>query len=82
LFCSQKKPFASIFPDGNRHIAVDGKALRLSFDNFCDRKAAHILSVFASDPALVLAHLECDEKSNEIPRIMSATAASARTTVA
>jgi hypothetical protein len=41
-------------PDGQRHIAVDGKALRLSFDNFCDRKAAHILSAFASDPALVL----------------------------
>lgn len=57
--------------DGQRHIAVDGKALRLSFDNFCDRKAAHILSAFASDPALVLAHLECDEKSNEIPAVQA-----------
>jgi hypothetical protein len=44
----------SFTPDGQRHIALDGKALRLSFDNFCDRKAAHILSAFASDPALVL----------------------------
>jgi hypothetical protein len=26
-------------PQGQRHIAVDGKALRLSFDNFCARKA-------------------------------------------
>ena len=43
----------------------------LSFDNFCDRKAAHILSAFASDPALVLAHLECDEKSNEIPAVQA-----------
>jgi hypothetical protein len=41
--------------------------LRQSFDDFCDRKAAHILSSFASDAALVLAHLDCDEKSNEHP---------------
>jgi hypothetical protein len=62
---------AAILHEGQRHIAVDGKALRLSFDNFCDRKAAHILSAFASDPALVLAHLECDEKSNEIPAVQA-----------
>jgi hypothetical protein len=58
-------------PEGERHIAVDGKALRLSFDNFCDRKAAHILSAFTSDPALVLAHLDCDEKSNEIRAVQA-----------
>jgi hypothetical protein len=58
-------------PQGQRHIAVDGKALRLSFDKFCDRKAAHVLSAFASDAALVLAHLDCDEKSNEIPAVQA-----------
>jgi DDE_Tnp_1-associated len=54
-----------------RHIAIDGKALRHSFDHFHDRKAAHILSAFASDAALVLAHLDCDEKSNEIPAVQA-----------
>jgi hypothetical protein len=56
---------------GQRHVAIDGKALRHSFDHFQDRKAAHILSAFASDAALVLAHLDCDEKSNEIPAVQA-----------
>ena len=57
--------------EGQRHVAIDGKALRHSFDNFHDRRAAHILSAFASDTELVLAHLECDDKSNEIPAVQS-----------
>jgi hypothetical protein len=44
-------------------------SLRRSFDNFLDRRAAHMLSAFASDTALVLAHLDCDEKPNEIPAV-------------
>ena len=48
-------------------IAVDGKTLRGSFDHFHDRKAAHILSAFAQDQAIVLGHLATDDKSNEIP---------------
>jgi hypothetical protein len=55
---------------GQRHVAIDGKTLRRSFDNFRDR-AAHILSAFASDTALVLAPLDCDEKSNEIPAVQT-----------
>jgi len=54
-----------------RHVAIDGKTLRRSFDNFLDRRAAHMLSAFASDTALVLAHLDCDEKSNEIPAVQT-----------
>jgi DDE family transposase len=57
--------------EGQRHVAIDGKALRHSFDNFHDRRAAHMLSAFASDTALVLAHLDCDDKSNEIPAVQS-----------
>ncbi len=57
--------------EGQRHVAIDGKALRRSFDNFHDRRAAHMLSAFAADTALVLAHLECDDKSNEIPAVQS-----------
>lgn len=48
-------------------IALDGKTLRGSFDKFNDRTAAHVLSAFATETKLVLAHIEIDEKSNEIP---------------
>ena len=52
---------------GGGSLAIDGKTLRGSFDAFRDRTAAHLLGVFATDTALVLAHSEVDEKSNEIP---------------
>ena len=48
-------------------IALDGKTLRGSFDKFHDRAAAQVLSAFATDSALVLAHVDIAEKSNEIP---------------
>ncbi len=48
-------------------IAVDGKTLRGSFDAFCDRKAAHMLSALRQADQIVLGHLMVDEKSNEIP---------------
>jgi hypothetical protein len=54
---------------GTRVLALDGKALRGSFDAFNDAKARQILSAFATDTALVLAHIEIDEKSNEIPAV-------------
>jgi len=50
-----------------RIVAVDGKVMKGSFDNFHDSKARQILSAFAVDTLLVLAHIEIDEKSNEIP---------------
>jgi hypothetical protein len=52
---------------GPGSIALDGKTLRGSFDAFHDQTAAQILSAFATDTALVLAHVEVDDKSNEIP---------------
>ena len=51
---------------GVRALALDGKALKGSFDAFNDAKARQVLSAFATDTALVLAHFEIDEKSNEI----------------
>lgn len=48
-------------------VAIDGKTLRGSFDAFKDRKAAHVLSAFASDGHIILGHLAIAEKSNEIP---------------
>jgi hypothetical protein len=52
-----------------RVIAFDGKTLKASFDAFNDIKARQVLSAFAVDTALVLAHIEIDEKSNEIPAV-------------
>jgi DDE_Tnp_1-associated len=54
---------------GKRILAFDGKALKGSFDAFNDARARQILSAFAADTALVLAHIEIDEKSNEIPAV-------------
>ena len=45
------------------------KTLKGSFDNFNDAKAKQVLSSFAVDAALALAHIEIDEKSNEIPAV-------------
>ncbi len=53
--------------EGPTAIAVDGKTLRGSFDAFCDRKAAHMLSALRQADQIVLGHLMVDEKSNEIP---------------
>jgi len=52
---------------GQGSVALDGKTLRGSFDKFNDRAAAQVLSAFATDAALVLAHIDIAEKSNEIP---------------
>ena len=45
-------------PPGRRVIALDGKTLRGSFDHLDDQAAAQVLSAFASDAALILAHQE------------------------
>jgi len=52
---------------GRASLAIDGKTLRGSFDQFRDRTAAQLLGVFATDTALVIAHSDIAEKSNEIP---------------
>jgi len=60
-------------------IALDGKTLRGSveprgspdFDNFHDRAAAQVLSALATDTALVLAHGDITDKSNEIPAVQA-----------
>ena len=54
---------------GKRTIAPDGKTLRGSFDHLNDRAAAHVLSAFASDAALILAHQEVAGAPGEIPAV-------------
>jgi hypothetical protein len=46
---------------GRRVIALDGKTLRGSFDHLDDQAAAQVLSAFASEGALILAHQEIAE---------------------
>ena len=48
-------------------IGCDGKVLRGSFDHFQDQKAVQILSAFASNSRIILAHEEIATKTNEIP---------------
>lgn len=64
LACARRPDDAS---DALPAVAIDGKTLRGSFDAFHDRRAAHMLSAFASDGQIILGHLVVAEKSNEIP---------------
>jgi len=61
-------------PEALRTIALDGKTLRGSFDHLADCKAVHVLSAFASDAALILAHQELAGAPDEIaavPKLMA-----------
>lgn len=51
----------------DRHIAIDGKTLRGSYDG--DSKPLHLVSAFAVENRLVLSQQAVDEKSNEITAI-------------
>ena len=51
----------------NLFIACDGKVLKGSFDNFNDKKAMRIFSVFLQESGIISAHYEVDEKTDEIP---------------
>src|SRR4051794_13039286 len=46
---------------GRRVVALDGKTLRGSFDHLDDQAAAQVLSAFAGEDALILAHQEIAE---------------------
>ena len=52
---------------GPRVIALDGKTLRRSFDHLNDKAAAHVLSAFACEAALILAHQEVHGAPEEVP---------------
>jgi len=69
-------------PEALRTVALDGKTLRGSvepsgspdFDHLTDRKVVHVLSAFASDAALVLAHQELAGAPDEVaavPKLMA-----------
>ena len=54
---------------GVRVAALDGKTLKRSFDHLNDKAAAHVLSAFACEPALILAHQEVRAAPDEIPAV-------------
>src|SRR3954470_13225074 len=54
---------------GRPVIALDGKTLRRSFDHLHDRAAAHVLSAFASEAALIPAHREVPSVPDEVPAV-------------
>src|SRR3569833_3224945 len=53
--------------DGLKLLAIDGKSLRGGVDALKDKKATQILSVFATGGRIILAHVELDAETNEIP---------------
>ncbi|HEX5816840.1 MAG TPA: ISAs1 family transposase [Methylomirabilota bacterium] len=56
-------------PPGPRVIALDGKTLKGSFDHLHDAAAAHVLSAFACEAALILAHQEVRDAPDEVPAV-------------
>jgi hypothetical protein len=58
---------AAAQPGARPVVALDGKTLRRSFDHLNDQTAAHVLSAFATDAALILAHHEVPAAPDEIP---------------
>jgi len=50
-------------------LGADGKTLRGSFDNMNDQRATQILSIFATNIDLIMAHSKIDNKTNEIPAL-------------
>jgi DDE_Tnp_1-associated len=56
---------------GPRVVALDGKTLKRSFDHLNDRAAAQVLSAFACEAALILAHQEVRDAPDEIPAVQA-----------
>jgi predicted transposase YbfD/YdcC len=54
---------------GSQLIAIDGKAVRHSFDRATEASHLHLLSAYACQSGLSLAQLAVDTKSNEITAI-------------
>ena len=54
---------------GIKRTAIDGKALRRSFDRAAGQAALHLLSAGATEQHLVLGQVAVEEKSNEITAI-------------
>jgi predicted transposase YbfD/YdcC len=54
---------------GLKHVAIDGKTLRRSFDNAAGKSALHLVSAWSVENHLTLGQQAVDGKSNEITAI-------------
>jgi predicted transposase YbfD/YdcC len=54
---------------GLKHVAIDGKTLRRSFDNAAGKSALHLVSAWSVENHLTLGQQAVDGKSNEIRAI-------------
>ena len=52
-------------------VASDGKTMRGSSNKIHNEKARHIVSLFLTEEKLTLAQTQVDDKSNEIPALLS-----------
>lgn len=52
-----------------KHIAIDGKTLRRSFDRASNKAAIHMVNAYVHEDHAVFAQLKVDEKSNEITAV-------------
>jgi DDE_Tnp_1-associated len=61
----------AVSPPRSHVIALDGKTLKRSFDHLNDKAAAHVLSAFACEAALILAHQEVGGAPEEVPAVQA-----------
>ncbi len=61
--------FIDIGKELGKHIAIDGKTLRRSFDKAAGRNPLHLVSAWATEARLTLGQVAIDDKSNEITAI-------------
>lgn len=52
-----------------KHIAIDGKTLRKSFDSTSNKLAVHMINAYVHENHAVFGQLKVDDKSNEITAI-------------
>jgi len=52
-----------------KHLALDGKTLRRSFEHAWDKSGLHLVTAWCVDDKLVLAQQAVDQKSNEITAV-------------
>ncbi len=55
--------------DEGKHLSIDGKTSRRSFDTASGKKAIHTVSAWLSEAGLVLGQVKTEAKSNEITAI-------------
>jgi len=52
-----------------KHIAIDGKTLRKSFDTASNKMAIHMINAYVHENHAVFGQLKVDDKTNEITAI-------------